>query len=159
MPRIEPVLVGAAVEAAVARVPGAAYATVAGEPGCLVMADPMLLEQVLVNVLDNAAKFAPGWSHIAIRVARRAEDIAIEVADEGIGVPAADLPLLFDSFFRGSRGDRTRPGSGLGLAIAHGLVEAMGGTIQAASPRPDVPHDAAPGMMVTIRLRSRLRTA
>ncbi len=163
VPRLAPVELGGVIEAAIARVPGAAYATVALPPekaGQTALADAILLEQVLVNVLDNAAHYAPGWSHIALRVSRLGSgpggspEIRIDVADEGVGVPEADLPHLFDSFFRGSRGDRTRPGTGLGLAIARGLVEAMGGRISAISPRPDVPRDAAPGMMISLHLKA-----
>jgi two-component system sensor histidine kinase KdpD len=161
VPRLAPVELGGVIEAAIARVPGAAYATVALPPepqGRTAQADAILLEQVLVNVLDNAAHYAPRWSHIALRVTRLGggaggDEIRIDVADEGVGVPEADLPHLFDSFFRGTRGDRTRPGTGLGLAIARGLVEAMDGRISAISPRPDVPRDAAPGMMVSIHLK------
>ncbi|MBE7213086.1 MAG: hypothetical protein INR65_18900, partial [Gluconacetobacter diazotrophicus] len=155
------------VEAAIARVPAAAHATVSVPdtgPPLLVAADPALLEQVLVNVLDNAAKYSPDWSHIAVRIAPApapaaqpgagpgSAAVAIAIADEGVGVPASDLPHLFDSFFRITRGDRVVPGTGLGLAIARGLVEAMGGRIVARSPRPDVPHDAAPGTLVTVTL-------
>jgi len=69
-----------------------------------------------------------------------------------VGIPAEDLPHVFDSFYRARRGDRVAPGTGLGLAIARGLTEAMGGTIEAASPRPDLPRDGSPGTAVTLRL-------
>ena len=78
--------------------------------------------------------------------------VAIEVADEGVGIPAADLPHVFDSFYRARRGDRTAPGTGLGLAIARGMMEAMGGTVQAISPRPDAARDGSPGTIVVLRL-------
>ncbi|MCQ8278354.1 sensor histidine kinase KdpD [Acetobacteraceae bacterium KSS8] len=155
-PRTEAVSLPAVVEAAIARVPGAAQATVSvsGEAdGRRALADPALLEQVLVNVLDNAAKYSPQWSHIAVRItAPLPGELLVEIADEGVGVPPAELPHLFDSFFRSTRGDRVAPGTGLGLAIARGLVEAMGGRITAQSPRPDVPRDAAPGTLVSISL-------
>jgi two-component system sensor histidine kinase KdpD len=78
--------------------------------------------------------------------------VALSVSDEGIGIPPDELPYVFDSFYRARRQDRVGPGTGLGLAIARGLMEAMGGTIEAQSPRPDVPADGAPGTMITLTL-------
>ncbi|SIQ39417.1 MULTISPECIES: DUF4118 domain-containing protein [Acidiphilium] len=143
----------ALIEAAVSRVPEAFHAAV-NLPGNArsVLADPALLEQVLVNLLENAIKYAPDGSAITIRSQRDSSMIAIWVADEGIGIDAADLPHVFDSFFRAARGDRIAPGTGLGLAIARAFVEAMGGTIIATSPRPDLPRDGLPGTVVTLRL-------
>ena len=74
------------------------------------------------------------------------------VTDEGPGIPPDDLPHIFDSFYRARREDRTVPGTGLGLAIARGLIESMGGTITARSPRPDAPRDGAPGTLIEITL-------
>ncbi|HEX7390350.1 MAG TPA: ATP-binding protein, partial [Acidiphilium sp.] len=151
--RREPVALAPLIEAAVARVPEAFHAAVNLGPGAdAVIADPALLEQVLVNLLENAVKYAPDGS--AITIAARTGDsvIAISVADEGIGIAAEDLAHVFDSFFRAARGDRVAPGTGLGLAIARAFVEAMGGTIAAASPRPDLPRDGMPGTIITVRL-------
>jgi len=78
--------------------------------------------------------------------------VCIEVADEGVGIPAADLEHVFDSFYRARREDRTVAGTGLGLAIARGLVEAMDGEIAAESPRPDAPADGAPGTVIRVWL-------
>ncbi|MEJ1976808.1 MAG: ATP-binding protein [Acetobacteraceae bacterium] len=69
-----------------------------------------------------------------------------------IGIGEADLPHVFDSFYRARHGDRVLPGTGLGLAIARGMVEAMGGTIHATSPRPDAPAEGSPGTVITICL-------
>ena len=152
-PRLEPVDTAEVVEAAIARVPGAAhFAVSAPTPPPQALADPALLEQVLVNLLENAVKYAPAGSHAAIRLSEDARDIRIAVADEGVGIATTDLPHVFDSFRRATRGDAVAPGTGLGLAIARGLVEAMGGRIDAVSPRPDVPRDASPGTVVTLRL-------
>ena len=152
-PRLEPVDAAEAIEAAIARVPGAShFALSLPEPPPRIQADPALLEQVLVNVLENAVKYAPAGSHAAIRVGEDARDVRIAIADEGVGIAAADLPHVFDSFRRATRGDSVIPGTGLGLAIARGLAEAMGGRIEAVSPRPDVPRDASPGTVVTLRL-------
>ncbi|MGU3417436.1 ATP-binding protein [Methylobacterium sp. D54C] len=98
--------------------------------------DPVLFEQVLVNLLDNAAKYAPEGSTVTVR-ARRADDrVRIAVLDEGDGLPEADVERVFDKFYRVRKGDRVRAGTGLGLAISRGFVEAMGGTVTAEN-RPD----------------------
>jgi two-component system sensor histidine kinase KdpD len=95
--------------------------------------DFLLLEQVLSNLLDNAAKFAP--SGTSIEIAGRHEDgeLVIEVRDEGPGIPADALERIFDKFYRVHSGDRQRAGTGLGLAICRGFIEAHGGRIVAAN--------------------------
>ncbi|GGH44911.1 DUF4118 domain-containing protein [Frigidibacter albus] len=103
----------------------------------LVLADGMLLEQVLVNVLDNAAKYAPIGSAISIAARRVAAQVELSVADTGPGIPPDERARVFDMFYRVSEGDRQRAGTGLGLAICKGLIEAMGGTIRAESASPD----------------------
>ena len=151
LPRLAPVSATEVIEAALARVPGAGFAPViVPETPPLVMADAALLEQALVNVLDNAVKYAPPSAHPMVRVVRSGQRVVIAVADEGVGISADDLPHVFDSFYRARRGDRVAPGTGLGLAIARGLVEAMGGSVAAQSPRPDVAADGAPGTVITI---------
>ncbi len=95
--------------------------------------DAMLFEQVLVNLLDNAAKFAPPGSKIAVRARRTPGAIAIEVLDEGCGIPEDRLERVFEKFHRVKQGDRQRPGTGLGLAICRGFVNALGGKIVAAN--------------------------
>jgi len=152
-PRLVPVPLGEAVEAAAARLAGAPFLAVhMAQPEPVALVDPALLEQVLVNVLENAVKYAPEGSLIQVRGSVDGHEARLSVADEGIGIPANDLPHVFDSFFRASRGDRVAPGTGLGLAIARGMVEAMGGRIEAQSPRPDLPVDGHPGTVVTLRL-------
>jgi two-component system sensor histidine kinase KdpD len=94
------------------------------------LANPILTEQVPVNVLDNAAKYAlPGTP---VRVAARAQGGAavLEVSDEGPGIPEAERERVFDMFHRVEAGDRDQAGTGLGLAICRGLLEAQGGTIR-----------------------------
>ncbi len=141
----------ATIEAAVARVPDAFLTTVNCEAETAI-GDPALLEQVLVNLIENALKFSPPGAPINVSARREGEMVIIRVADEGVGIPPADLPRVFDSFFRSERGDRVAPGTGLGLAIAHALVEAMGGQITAISPRPNAPRDGAPGSVMVIAL-------
>jgi len=103
----------------------------------LILADGVLLEQVLVNILDNAAKYAPEGSAITISARLQGTRVEIAVTDRGPGIPSEDQARVFDMFYRVAGGDRQRAGTGLGLAICKGLVEAMGGTIRAESGRAD----------------------
>jgi two-component system sensor histidine kinase KdpD len=152
-PKRERLQLAEIVEAAIARVSGAMYAGVnIADAATHVMADPALLEQIIVNILDNAVKYAPEGSRIAVSARRAGANVAISIADEGVGIAAADLPNVFDSFFRATRGDRVAPGTGLGLAIAKAFAEAMGGSIRAQSPRLDLPADGAPGTVITIEI-------
>jgi two-component system sensor histidine kinase KdpD len=93
--------------------------------------DAPLFRQVMFNLLDNAAKYAPAGSAVTVVARRVAQGVAIEVLDEGSGIPAGDLERIFDKFFRIQVGDRRRAGTGLGLSICRGFVEAMGGSIVA----------------------------
>ena len=95
--------------------------------------DPVLFEQVLFNLLDNAAKYTPPGTKIEVRAARYGDQVRLEIADEGDGIPADDLERVFDKFYRVQAADRKRAGTGLGLAIARGFVEAMGGTVRATN--------------------------
>jgi two-component system sensor histidine kinase KdpD len=99
----------------------------------MVEADMVLTEQVLFNLFDNAAKYAPQGSRIEVAAAQGNGFVAVRVLDEGDGIPEADLERIFDKFYRVRRGDRQRAGTGLGLAICRGFIEAMGGTITAAN--------------------------
>ncbi len=95
--------------------------------------DMVLFEQVLFNLLDNAAKYSPRGSTIELRATRHGERVWIELMDEGEGLPPSDLERVFDKFYRVRGADRQRAGTGLGLAICRGFVEAMGGKISAAN--------------------------
>ncbi len=95
--------------------------------------DPVLLEQVLFNLLDNAAKYTPPGTTISVRAEATGNRVTLRILDEGEGIPAADLEKIFDKFYRAREGDSKRAGTGLGLAICRGFVEAMGGTIAAAN--------------------------
>jgi two-component system, OmpR family, sensor histidine kinase KdpD len=93
--------------------------------------DFVLFEQVLFNLLDNAAKYAPAQSIIEIRGRRRDGVVELHVLDEGGGIPPDQIERIFDKFHRVQESDRRRAGTGLGLAICRGFVTAMGGTIRA----------------------------
>jgi two-component system, OmpR family, sensor histidine kinase KdpD len=108
--------------------------------------DAVLFEQVLFNLLDNAAKYAAPDTAISIRTLRDRDSVLLQVIDEGDGIPPAELESVFDKFYRAQKGDHVRPGTGLGLAISRGFVEAMHGTITAAN-RTD-----RSGAVLTIRL-------
>ncbi len=99
----------------------------------LVNVDFVLMESVLVNLLDNAAKYSPPETAIQITARRLGEDVAIDVTDQGRGISAEELGAVFDKFYRARHRDRTVPGTGLGLAICKGIIEAHGGTIEALS--------------------------
>jgi two-component system sensor histidine kinase KdpD len=93
--------------------------------------DFVLIEHVLVNLLENAIKYAPPHTTIGVNARREGQSIVVEVSDQGVGVPTADLERIFDKFYRVQRGDRQGAGTGLGLSICRGIVEAHGGTIVA----------------------------
>jgi two-component system sensor histidine kinase KdpD len=98
-----------------------------------VSADPLLLEQALVNLLDNAAKYAPPGSAIAVSAQTTDNRVVLEIADEGPGIPPDALAHIFDKFYRAKASDSRIAGTGLGLAVARGFVEAFGGTLDAAN--------------------------
>lgn len=108
--------------------------------------DAVLFEQVLFNLLDNAAKYSPPDSTVSIRSGRDSDHVVLEIADEGAGIPPDELESVFDKFYRVQKGDHVRPGTGLGLAISRGFVEAMRGTISAAN------RNDRSGAVLTIRL-------
>jgi two-component system sensor histidine kinase KdpD len=101
----------------------------------MVRLDAILFEQILFNLLDNAAKYAPPGSRIDLQARRDGDLVVMEVIDEGPGIPPADLERIFDKFYRVQAQDRRRAGTGLGLAICRGFIEAQGGRIEARNRR------------------------
>ncbi len=97
----------------------------------LALADPDRIEQVLMNLLDNAIKYSRPGGRVTIRVAGGLDGMAqVQVKDEGIGIPADELPRVGERFYRTDRArSRAEGGSGLGLAIAQALVQAQGGRL------------------------------
>jgi len=98
----------------------------------LVMADPQRVEQVTGNLLNNALGFTPPGGKIKVQVEANSAGIRLSVSDSGPGVPEADLPHIFDRFWRAEKSrSRAYGGSGLGLAIARQMIEAQGGRMYA----------------------------
>jgi len=96
------------------------------------LADERWMHQVVTNLLGNALKFTPAGGTVTIRTGQYGPTVVLEVADTGVGIPADELPHIFDRFWRGQGASKTS-GSGIGLAIAAELAQAHGGTLTADS--------------------------
>jgi two-component system CheB/CheR fusion protein len=147
--RIEPVdlraVVARAAEVARAVADGMEIREEAGAP-VEVRGDAARLEQVVINLLVNAVKHAAGTSRVDVRVQRRDGGAEVVVEDYGAGIPAADLPHIFGSFYQVEHQDRlSRGGMGLGLFIAKEIVDAHAGAISAES-------EVGKGTRITVRL-------
>jgi signal transduction histidine kinase len=90
------------------------------------------MHQVVTNLLANALKFTPAGGTVTIRTRQDDGSAVLEVTDTGVGIPADELPRVFDRFWRGGAAAQTS-GSGIGLAVAAELTHAHGGTLTAAS--------------------------
>ncbi|KAB0480370.1 osmosensitive K+ channel signal transduction histidine kinase [Pseudomonas reinekei] len=91
-----------------------------------------LIEQALINVLENAARFSPAHGRLQVRAGADDKELFFSVSDEGPGIPEAERAKIFDMFYTAARGDRGGQGTGLGLAICQGMVGAHGGRISVA---------------------------
>jgi two-component system, OmpR family, sensor histidine kinase KdpD len=98
----------------------------------LLEVDPIQIERSLVNMLENALRFSPPETQVALMVTAPPGEAVVEISDQGPGIPQRDLERVFEPFEQSARGDE-RAGSGLGLAIARGFAEANGGRIWAES--------------------------
>lgn len=108
-----------------------------------VEADPAALEEMLVNLLENALKYGDGRTRVLVSVHRRGGDAIVSVRDDGRGIAAADLPHIFDRFYRGGSQGRQSQGFGLGLAIVSDIVRAHRGRVTV---------DSAPGTGTDFRV-------
>jgi two-component system sensor histidine kinase MprB len=113
---------------AAARATGLDFHTELAE--CLVHGDPDALERAAANLVDNAVKWSPPGGRVTVRVDAQG---TLCVSDEGPGIPAADLPYVFDRFYRSPKA-RSLTGSGLGLAIVRRIAETHAGTVTALTP-------------------------
>ena len=108
--------------------------------------DPPRIGQVVANLVGNAVKFTPKGGAVHVSVAMEPDGARIDVADTGVGIDPAELPHIFERFYRGSRANEARgSGSGLGLAIVRSIVDMHGGTVTVES-------DADGGSQFTVRL-------
>ncbi len=94
--------------------------------------DQPRIEMVLSNLLDNAIKFTPEYGQVNLSVGQLPNRVCFTIADSGSGIPASDLPHVFDRFYRGTN-ESLAPGNGLGLAIVQSLVQAHGGQVRVES--------------------------
>ncbi len=107
---------------------------VEGSESLKAWADEEAVDQILENLLDNALKYTPQGGRIEVRWFRHEDQACIEVSDSGIGIPAADLPRIFERFYRVDKArSREMGGTGLGLSIVKHLTQAMHGTVSASS--------------------------
>ena len=133
IPRRVPTAVDEVAEAVVARMrpqlgPAVIELQISSEELPEIPADPVQVDQVLTNLLENAARHSPRGGTVRVYVGVANAAIRVRVADEGPGIPPEQREKIFEAFYRG-REDPERPGSGLGLAIARAIVTAHGGSI------------------------------
>jgi signal transduction histidine kinase len=105
------------------------YVTHSGDLAIEVYADRHKIDQVIVNFVNNALKYAPASEEIAIRVEQLKDHIKISVSDKGAGIPPEDIPHLFDRYYQINKGNTQTPGLGLGLYISAQIIKAHGGEI------------------------------
>ena len=110
------------------------------------VSDPAKLHDVLRNLVENAVNYAPEGGQVVVEASREPTAVVIHVADNGPGIPAADLTRVFERFYRVDKSRARAPGgTGIGLAIVKHLVELLGGRVTAAT-RPEG------GALFTVRL-------
>jgi PAS domain S-box-containing protein len=105
------------------------YVTHSGELSLHVYADKNKIDQILVNFVNNAVKYAPASEEIAIKVEKLDDFVKVSVTDKGQGIPAEDLPHLFERYYQVSKGDNHASGLGLGLYISAEIIKKHGGDI------------------------------
>lgn len=120
----------------------------------LIRAEAQGLEQIVLNLIENAARYTSLEGKIAVGVSRSGENVVVSVTDDGPGIPREEHQRVFDKLYRLRRGDRGVPGTGLGLAICRAIVDGMNGSIQIESPVAD-----GRGTRVVVRLPVPLQPA
>ncbi|HSI66153.1 MAG TPA: ATP-binding protein [Planococcus sp. (in: firmicutes)] len=110
--------------------------SIVSDPDISAFIDPERIQQVLLNVLDNARKHSPEGTRVTLRGIRDEEKVVISISDEGEGIPEDDVPYVFERLYRVDKSrSRESGGSGIGLAIAKEIVESHGGSITLESER------------------------
>jgi signal transduction histidine kinase len=129
--------------------------TVSLAPGALRLeADPLRLEQILVNLLTNAAKYTESGGHVSLTARRESDDIVVKIKDTGVGITPDLLPRVFDLFAQGDRSTaRSEGGLGIGLTLVKSLVEMLDGTVTVVS------EGEGKGSEFTVRLPSSKQAA
>ncbi len=112
------------------RLPGRSITVDAPDDLPLIPADYARIDQVLSNLIENAAAYAPPASPIMVTAGAERAGISVRVRDQGPGIPRAERERVFEPFYRGAATEGLASGSGLGLAICRGIVEAHGGSIR-----------------------------
>jgi two-component system sensor histidine kinase ArlS len=116
------------------------------EESLALYADPDRVEEVIAILVDNAAKYMDPGGRVSVSTCRRKGDVLITVADTGPGIPAEDLPFIFERFYRSEQSRAVESGGfGLGLAIAKQIIESSAGLI-------DVASTVGEGTVFTVRL-------
>ena len=123
---------------------GAGAQDATSQPGAVVMGDRTRLEQVAANLIDNALKYTPAGGRVEVEIDADDQAAILRVRDTGPGIPAAEVPRIFDRLFRGDT-SRTERGLGLGLSLVKAVVEAHGGTVSVES-------EPGRGAVFTVRL-------
>jgi signal transduction histidine kinase len=103
------------------------------DPAAMVLGDEGALTEALVNVVGNAVKYSREGGTVVVAAIRRDGTVVVSVTDSGVGIPVADLPRIFDAFYRGQAAGTGVAGAGIGLALTRRIVEAHGGSIRAIS--------------------------
>jgi signal transduction histidine kinase len=118
------------------------HLTLEPSPGLVVQGDRRRLVQAVANLVDNAIKYTPAGGHVALRARAEPPRIVLEVRDDGAGIPAADLPRIWERLYRGDH-SRSERGLGLGLSLVRAIARAHGG---------DAAVESAPGQGSMFRL-------
>jgi len=106
--------------------------SVSAVDGVVVPGDRTRLEQVAANLIDNAVKYTPAGGRVDVEIGRDGDRARLRVRDTGPGIPASEMPRIWDRLFRGDT-SRTERGLGLGLSLVKAIVEAHDGTVDVAS--------------------------
>ncbi len=108
--------------------------TYSASEGCTVLATKDEIHQVIYNLTDNAVKYTPPGGAVQVSLSRESGEVVLTVADNGVGIPEADLPRIFERFYRVDKArSREAGGTGLGLSIVSDTVKRRGGTVEAAN--------------------------